>query len=74
MLSSWNSKREGETELFGILYKENRDDRIWTCDPLNPIQVRFQTAPRPDLCKAYYKNVFCNVKKNPLASAILGEK
>ena len=26
----------------------DRGERIWTSDPLNPIQVRFQTALRPD--------------------------
>ena len=28
--------------------KLGRDERIRTSDPLNPIQVRYQTAPRPD--------------------------
>ena len=27
-----------------------RDAGIWTPGPLNPIQVRFQTAPRPEIC------------------------
>ena len=25
-----------------------RGEKIWTSDPLNPIQVRYQTALRPD--------------------------
>ena len=25
----------------------SRDDRIRTCDPLNPIQVRYRAAPHP---------------------------
>ena len=34
--------------LFG------RDAGIWTPDPLNPIQVRFQTAPRPAILALKY--------------------
>src|SRR3984893_9054606 len=34
-------------DLFG------RDAGIRTRDPLNPIQVRYQTAPRPDLIPAF---------------------
>lgn len=28
--------------------KDGRGDKIRTCDPLNPIQVRYRAAPRPD--------------------------
>lgn len=28
----------------------NRNDRIRTCDPLNPDQVLYQTEPHPDIC------------------------
>ncbi len=28
---------------------QSRDGRIRTGDPLNPIQVRYRTAPRPDI-------------------------
>ena len=30
-------------------YFRGRDERIWTSDPLNPIQVRSQTALHPDV-------------------------
>ena len=30
------------------LAKNGRDDRIRTCDPLTPSQVRYQAAPHPD--------------------------
>ena len=30
------------------LFRRGRGDRIWTCGPLVPNQVRYQTAPRPD--------------------------
>ncbi len=26
-----------------------RDDKIRTCDPLHPMQVRYQAAPHPDV-------------------------
>jgi hypothetical protein len=32
-------------EKFG---KIGRGDKIRTCDPLHPMQVRYQAAPRPD--------------------------
>ena len=28
--------------------KRGRDDRIRTCDPLTPSQVRYQAAPHPE--------------------------
>ena len=31
-----------------LLLKTGRDGEIRTRDPLNPIQVRYQAAPRPD--------------------------
>ena len=34
--------------LFGDLDKFGRGDRIRTCDPLLPKQMRYQTALRPD--------------------------
>ena len=34
---------------IGNSRENGRDGRIWTGGPLNPIQVRFQTAPRPDM-------------------------
>jgi hypothetical protein len=30
------------------LGKIGRGDKIRTCDPLHPMQVRYQAAPRPD--------------------------
>lgn len=29
-------------------FKYGREDKIRTCDPLNPIQVRYRTAPLPE--------------------------
>ena len=37
-----------ETVSLLILVTVGRDGEIRTPDPLNPIQVRYQTAPRPD--------------------------
>ena len=34
--------------LMSFLVLTGRGERTWTSDPLNPIQVRFQTALRPD--------------------------
>ena len=31
-----------------LLSKIGRDDRIRTCDPLTPSQVRYQAAPHPE--------------------------
>ena len=34
----------------------SRGDRIRTCDLLNPIQTRYQTAPRPDFAPLLYQS------------------
>ena len=34
--------------LFEICIEIGRGDKIRTCDPLHPMQVRYQAAPRPD--------------------------
>ena len=36
-----------------------RGERIRTFDPLHPMQVRYQAAPRPD-CANYNKGNLCN--------------
>ena len=45
-------KKEGPRRLPRAFY--NRDGRIRTGDPLNPIQVRYRTAPRPVLLVLLY--------------------
>jgi hypothetical protein len=42
-------KPRREAEAKCLLYRLlcSRDDRIRTCDPLNPIQVRYRAAPHP---------------------------
>ena len=35
-------------KTVSALYKSGRSERIRTFDPLNPNQVRYQTAPRSD--------------------------
>ena len=49
-----------KTESFAVLrpvesHKSNfgRGDRIRTCDPLRPRQVRYQAALHPDRCHDY---------------------
>ena len=49
----WPLREEGSRRLspcLSVIYGEEvgRDAEIRTRDPLNPIQVRYQTAPRPD--------------------------
>ena len=39
---------------FSKLLKNGRDERIRTSDPLDPIQVRYQTALHPDLNYKFY--------------------
>jgi hypothetical protein len=48
---------EGITKVYPRVYlgrnlnareKFGRGDKIRTCDPLHPMQVRYQAAPRPD--------------------------
>ena len=34
---------------YSVLLRDGRDGRIWTYDPLHPMQVRYQAALRPDL-------------------------
>ena len=31
-----------------MIYKASRDDKIRTCDPLHPMQVRYRAALRPE--------------------------
>jgi hypothetical protein len=38
-----------KTPLTGVLMNHGREDRIRTCDPLLPKQMRYQTALLPDL-------------------------
>src|SRR5213596_1622223 len=38
---------------------DGRDGGIRTRDPLNPIQVRYQTAPRPDRRRAFEQGRLC---------------
>ena len=33
---------------ISLIYKNGRDDRIWTCNPLVPNQVLYQVEPFPD--------------------------
>ena len=40
------AKRRVSMYLIGFL--ESRNDKIWTCDPLTPSQVRYLATPRPD--------------------------
>ena len=35
-------------EFTAFLVKDGRVDRIRTCDPLHPMQVRYQTALQPE--------------------------
>ena len=42
-------------------YLPGRDDWIWTSGPLNPIQVRYQTALRPDEITSTIINKTCQV-------------
>ena len=35
--------------FLGLLVSIGRDGEIRTRDPLHPMQVRYQAAPRPDL-------------------------
>jgi hypothetical protein len=49
----WPLREEGLRRLspcLSVIYGEEigRDAEIRTRDPLNPIQVRYQAAPRPD--------------------------
>jgi hypothetical protein len=39
----------GNHQSLQTIEKIGRDGEIRTRDPLNPIQVRYQTAPRPGL-------------------------
>jgi hypothetical protein len=36
------------TRMFINIYNNGREDRIRTCDPLVPNQMRYQAAPLPD--------------------------
>ena len=49
----------GRLMLYQLNYRRGtgRADRIRTCDPLLPKQVRYQTAPRPDLTRALDRDV-----------------
>ena len=47
-----------------------RDGGIWTHDPLNPIQVRYQTALHPDNVY-YYIHIYRTVKKKYLTLSSL---
>ena len=40
-------RREAEAKCLFDRLLCSRDDRIRTCDPLNPIQVRYRAAPHP---------------------------
>ena len=41
--------------LFLLLKTKNRDDRIRTCDPLVPSEVRYQAALHPDKYTIYFQ-------------------
>ena len=43
------NQKEKRPQLLAALVIFGRNERIRTSDPLNPIQVRYQTAPRSDL-------------------------
>ena len=51
----YRQKRKGQSladRPFGILDRiTGRGDKIRTCDPLYPKQVRYQAAPLPDAAK-----------------------
>src|SRR2546430_17356657 len=54
--------------------RNGRDAGIRTRDPLNPIQVRYQTAPRPDRRRAFEqaRGAVSNAARlDPLSSALL---
>lgn len=38
-----------------MITRFDRSDRIWTCDPLSPRQVRYRTALHPDTAISYHK-------------------
>ena len=46
------SSKKGQSKSALTLYFDGRVDRIRTCDPLTPSQVRYQTAPPPE-CICY---------------------
>ncbi len=40
--------KQGNREHPYHVFVIGRGDKIRTCDPLHPMQVRYQAAPRPD--------------------------
>ncbi len=46
--SSKPDKNKGRQQLLKPFVCFSRDDKIRTCDPLHPMQVRYQAAPHPD--------------------------
>jgi hypothetical protein len=46
--SQYPKPKPGTVYLTQVFVRIGRGDKIRTCDPLHPMQVRYQAAPRPD--------------------------
>ena len=57
---------EAKKKLNYISEKNGRGDRIRTCDPLYPKQVRYQAAPLPDRNDQFAKQIVVGLIRQPL--------
>ena len=55
---------------FGRLKNNGRDDRIWTCDPLHPMQVHYQAVLHPVNRIIPYSSDIEGIKKQPFKASI----
>ncbi len=54
--------RMGPRRLHRHHVSIGRGDKIRTCDPLHPMQVRYQAAPRPDRMRMIAQTGFDSLK------------